>query len=287
VKFGAEGVGMLRTEFLYLDRPELPDEDEQFETFAEIAQTLVGGPLILRTLDAGADKLLPGVPMSPEANPFLGVRGIRVGLERPELLRPQLRAALRAAARYPVKLMMPMVATLGELRETRRMLDEARADLGIDAEMELGITLEVPAAAVLADQLAAELDFFSLGTNDLTQYTMAAERGNARLAALLADPQPAVLRLVRTIVTAAHAGTRPDGRPRCWVGICGEMAGDTASAILLTGLGVDELSVSPRLVPELKAVLRSVTLADAQAAAEQALVAPDAATAREIALALL
>jgi phosphocarrier protein FPr len=287
VKFGAEGVGMLRTEFLYLDRPELPDEDEQLHTFAEIAQTLAGGQLIVRTLDAGADKPLPGVPMPPEANPFLGVRGIRVGLQQPELLRPQLRAALRAAAQYPVKLMMPMVATLGELRETRRMIDEARADLGIDAPMELGITLEVPAAAVLADQLAAELDFFSLGTNDLTQYTMAAERGDARLAELLADPQPAVLRLVRTIVDAAHARTRPDGRPRCWVGICGEMAGDTASAILLAGLGVDELSVSPRLVPELKAVLRSVTLADARTAAAQALAAPDAASARKLALALL
>jgi phosphoenolpyruvate-protein phosphotransferase/dihydroxyacetone kinase phosphotransfer subunit len=280
VELGAEGVGLLRTEFLFLDRAELPDEDEQAETLRRIAVALDGRPLVVRTLDAGADKPLPALPMPPEANPFLGVRGIRLTLERPEILATQLRAILRVAAEHPVKAMLPMVATLSEVRAARALLDEARSATGIDAPLELGIMVEVPAAALTAAHLAEHVDFFSLGTNDLTQYTMAAERGDERLAGLLAGPQPAVLRLVKATVEAAGARGR-------WVGVCGELAGDPAAAVLLAGLGVTELSMAPALVAEAKAALRAVDLADARAAAEAALDAEDADEARLLAAALL
>ncbi len=280
VEHGAEGVGLLRTEFLFLERAELPSEDEQVETLRRIAAALDGRPLIVRTLDAGADKPLPALPTASEANPFLGVRGIRLGLHRPELLVTQMRAVLRVAAEHPLKLMLPMIASLAELKAARALLERARQLTGVSAELELGIMVEVPAAALMADALARHVDFFSLGTNDLTQYTMAAERGNARLEPLLAGPQPAVLRLVQTTVAAAS-------RHRCWVGVCGELAGDPAAAVLLTGLGVTELSATPRLVPALKQALRRVTLAQARAAAELALQATAAEQAREHALALL
>ena len=280
VELGAEGVGLLRTEFLFLDRPQLPDEDEQVETLRQIAVALDGRPLVVRTLDAGADKPLPALPMPPEANPFLGVRGIRLTLERPEILATQLRAILRVAAEHPVKAMLPMVATLGEVRATRALLDEARTATGIDAPLELGIMVEIPAAALTAEHLAEHVDFFSVGTNDLTQYTMAAERGDERLAGLLAGPQPAVLRLIKATVDAAVARGR-------WVGVCGELAGDPAAAVLLAGLGVTELSMAPALVAEAKAALRAVDLADARAAADAALDAEDADEARRLAAALL
>jgi multiphosphoryl transfer protein len=280
VERGAEGVGLLRTEFLFLDRPQLPDEDEQVETLRQIAVALDGRPLVVRTLDAGADKPLPALPMPPEANPFLGVRGIRLTLERPEILATQLRAILRVAAEHPVKAMLPMVATLDEVRATRALLEEARTATGIDAPLELGIMVEIPAAALTAEHLAEHVDFFSVGTNDLTQYTMAAERGDERLAGLLAGPQPAVLRLIKATVEAAAARGR-------WVGVCGELAGDPAAAILLAGLGVTELSMAPALIAEAKAALRAVDLADARAAADAALDAEDADEARRLAAALL
>ena len=280
VELGAEGVGLLRTEFLFLGRGELPGEDEQAETLREIAVALDGRPLIVRTLDAGADKPLPALPMPPEDNPFLGVRGIRLALARPDVLATQFRAILRVAAEHPVKTMLPMVATLAEITAARELLDQARADTGIDAPMELGIMVEVPAAALAAARLAAHVDFFSLGTNDLTQYTMAAERGDARLAPLLAGPQPAVLRLVQATVSGAQAHGR-------WVGVCGELAGDPAAAVLLAGLGVTELSMAAALVPEAKAALREVSLADARAAAQAALQTDDADAARGLALQLL
>jgi multiphosphoryl transfer protein len=281
VELGAEGVGLLRTEFLFLDRAELPDEHEQAETLREIAVALDGRPLVVRTLDAGADKPLPALPMPPEANPFLGVRGIRLGLERPEVLATQLRAILRVAAEgHSLKVMLPMVATLGEIEAARAMLEQARSDVGIDAPLEFGIMVEVPAAALTAARLAEHVDFFSLGTNDLTQYTMAAERGDERLAPLLTGPQPAVLRLVKETVQAATARGR-------WVGVCGELAGDPAAAILFAGLGVTELSMAPALVPEVKAALRGVDLEQAQAAAEQALGADSADAARAFAAELL
>jgi multiphosphoryl transfer protein len=281
VELGAEGVGLLRTEFLFLDRAELPDEDEQAETLREIAVALDGRPLVVRTLDAGADKPLPALPMPPEANPFLGVRGIRLGLERPEVLVTQLRAILRVAAEgHPLKVMLPMVATLAEIEAARAALEQARADTGVDAPLEFGIMVEVPAAALTATRLAEHVDFFSLGTNDLTQYTMAAERGNERLAPLLTGPQPAVLRLVEETVRAAAAHGR-------WVGVCGELAGDPASALLFAGLGVTELSMAPALVPEAKAALRGVDLEQARAAAEAALATDSAAAARAFGARLL
>jgi multiphosphoryl transfer protein len=280
VELGAEGVGLLRTEFLFLDRAELPSEDEQFATLREIATALDGRPLVVRTLDAGADKPLPALPMPPEANPFLGVRGLRLALERTDVLATQLRAILRVAAEYPVKAMLPMVAALDEIRAARAVLEQARSDTGIGAPLEFGIMVEVPAAALTAARLAAHVDFFSLGTNDLTQYTMAAERGNERLAALLTGPQPAVLRLVQETV----AGARAHGR---WVGVCGELAGDPPSAVLFAGLGVAELSMAPALVPEVKEALRGVELADAQAAASKALEADSAVAARALGAALL
>ena len=280
VELGAEGVGLLRTEFLFLDRAELPDEDEQAATLREIAVALDGRPLVVRTLDAGADKPLPALPMPPEANPFLGVRGIRLALERRDVLVTQLRAILRVAAEYPLKVMLPMVSTLDEILAARGALDEARADTGIDAPLEFGIMVEVPAAALTATRLAAHVDFFSLGTNDLTQYTMAAERGDERLAPLLTGPQPAVLRLVKATVDGAAAHGR-------WVGVCGELAGDPAAAILLAGLGVTELSMAPALVPEAKEALRGVDLDQARAAASAALEADTAAAARALGAGLL
>jgi phosphoenolpyruvate-protein kinase (PTS system EI component) len=280
VELGAEGVGLLRTEFLFLDRSELPDEDEQATTLFEIARILDGRPLIVRTLDAGADKPLAALPMPPEANPFLGVRGIRVALVRPDVLAAQFRAILRVASEHPVMAMLPMVATAGEIEAARAVLAEARVATGISAELELGIMVEVPAAAVRSAQLAEHAAFFSIGTNDLTQYTMAAERGDERLASLLTGPQPAVLRLVEATVAGAQAHGR-------WVGVCGELAGDPPTAVLLAGLGVTELSMAPALVPEVKEALRGVNLADAQAAAREALDADSAAAARALGAALL
>ena len=280
VELGAEGVGLLRTEFLFLGRDKLPGEEEQAQTLREIARALDGRPLIVRTLDAGADKPLPALPMPPEENPFLGVRGIRLALSRPEVLATQFRAILRVAAEYPVKTMLPMVATLSEITAARELLEAARRDTGIDAAMELGIMVEVPAAALGAARLAAHVDFFSLGTNDLAQYTMAAERGDARLAPLLAGPQPAVLRLVSATVEGAAAHGR-------WVGVCGELAGDPAAAVLLAGLGVTELSMASALVAEVKAALREVSLADARTAAVAAMDTDDADAARALALQLL
>jgi phosphoenolpyruvate-protein phosphotransferase/dihydroxyacetone kinase phosphotransfer subunit len=280
VELGADGVGLLRTEFLFLDRQEIPGEEEQAETIAEIARTLGGRPLIVRTLDVGADKPLPALPMASEQNPFLGMRGIRLSLEHPELLRTQLRAVLRVAASHPVKVMFPMVATLAELDAALSAVRQARADTGIDAALETGIMVEVPSAALRAAQLAARADFFSIGTNDLTQYTMAAERGNELVGDLLSGPQPAVLRLIRDTVAGAEAHGR-------WVGVCGELAGDPAAALLLVGVGVRELSMAPPLIPEVKQALRSITIADAEAAALRALDARDAAEARQCAADLL
>jgi phosphocarrier protein FPr len=280
VEHGAEGVGLLRTEFLFLQRAALPDEDEQAEALRRIAVALGGRPLIVRTLDAGADKPLPALALGREANPFLGVRGIRVGLRDPATLLTQLRAVLRVAAEHPLKLMLPMVASVAEVAAVRELLEQARSQTGVAAPPELGIMVEVPAAALLAEALAPHVDFFSIGTNDLTQYTMAAERGNVQLESLLTEPQPAVLRLIEATVAAAGAHRR-------WVGVCGEMAGDPASAVLLAGLGVRELSMAPRLIPEVKQALRGVSLEQARAAAQHALRATSAEQAREQALPLL
>jgi phosphoenolpyruvate-protein phosphotransferase len=264
VELGADGVGLLRTEFLFLDRDTAPTEDEQRAVYEEIAEALDGRPLIVRTLDAGADKPLRFLRQAPEENPFLGVRGIRLGLAQPELLRTQLRAILAVAAEHPVRVMFPMISTLAEYRAARAIVEE----LG-GPPIDVGIMVEVPAVAVAAERFAREVDFFSVGTNDLGQYTMAAERGNEALAPLLSGPQPAVLRLIATLTAAAEQHGR-------WVGVCGELAGDPAAAILLAGLGVAELSMAPSRIPEVKETLRSLALADAQEMARRALDCDDA-----------
>jgi multiphosphoryl transfer protein len=260
---GAEGIGLLRTEFLFLDRAEPPGEEEQAEVLREIARALDGCPVVVRTLDTGADKPLPFLRQDPEPNPFLGRRGIRLSLSSPDLLRTQLRAILRVAAEHPLKVMFPMVATLEELRAARVLLDEARADLG-RAELEVGVMVEVPALALEAARFAPEVDFFSIGTNDLAQYVMAADRGNAAMAGLLSDSLAPVLALVAAVTAAAAAHGR-------WVGVCGELAGDPRAAVLLAGLGVRELSMAGSRIPAVKAALREVDWEAAQAAARGAL----------------
>jgi phosphoenolpyruvate-protein phosphotransferase len=274
VEAGAEGVGLLRTEFLFLARTEPPGEDEQVRTYSAIAEALRGRPLVVRTLDAGADKPLPFLPRRPEENPFLGERGIRLSLAEPALLRAQLRAVLRAAARHDVRVMFPMVASVDELRRARSLLEEARVELGAEA-VEVGVMVEVPAAALAADALAREAAFLSIGTNDLAQYTMAAERGNDRVAALTDALHPPVLRLIRDVATAAAAHGRP-------VAVCGEVASEALAVPLLVGLGVDELSVSPPLVPAIKEAVRGVSRAGAVVLAERALAAESAAEVRAL-----
>jgi multiphosphoryl transfer protein len=264
IEAGAEGVGLLRTEFLFLDRDELPGEDEQAAAYTEIAAALGGRPLVVRTLDVGADKPLPSLPQEPEENPFLGRRGIRLALAEPEVLRTQARAIVRAAADHPVKVMFPMVATLSEYRAARAVVDEAAAELGRPPGLEVGVMVEVPSLALEAERFAREVDFFSIGTNDLAQYTLAAGRGDERLAELTAGPVPALLRLIRLVADAGAAGGR-------WVGVCGELAGDPAAAVLLVGLGVTELSMAPASIPEVKQALRGVELRAARELAEAAL----------------
>jgi multiphosphoryl transfer protein len=261
---GAEGVGLLRTEFLFLERKTLPSEDEQYEAYEDMAERLDGRPLILRTLDVGADKPLPYLPRRAEANPFLGVRGIRLGLAEPELLETQLRAALRAAVARPLKVMFPMVSTLTEYREAVAVLVLAREGLEqrgeSPGEMEVGIMVEVPAAALAAEAFAPEVDFFSVGTNDLVQYTMAAERGNDAVAGLADGLHPSVLRLIGAVADAAEAHGK-------WVGVCGELASDPLAVPILVGLGVSELSVNPPAIPATKEAVRRL---DAGAAADLA-----------------
>jgi phosphoenolpyruvate-protein phosphotransferase/dihydroxyacetone kinase phosphotransfer subunit len=269
---GADGIGLLRTEFLFLDRREMPDEEEQYQAYVGIARALKGRPLILRTLDVGADKPLPYVEQTVEANPFLGERGLRLGLARPDLLEIQLRAALRVAAEYPVKIMFPMVATIDEYRAACDLLDRLRDDR---PRPDVGVMVEVPSVALVAEAFAPEVDFFSIGTNDLTQYTLAVERGNERVAAI-ADPlHPAVLSLIRLVTEAARAH-------RKWTGVCGELAGDALAAAVLIGLGVRELSVAPPLIPTVKEAVRSTDVEEAEALADAALRLESAAAVREL-----
>jgi phosphotransferase system enzyme I (PtsI) len=248
VEAGAEGVGLLRTEFLYLERSSLPDEEEQYQAYRAIVDLFGDLPVILRTLDIGGVKELPYLALAPEINPFLGVRAIRLCLARPDLFKPQLRAVLRAGVGRNLKVMFPMVATVEEVRSARAALAECRAEMkeegiAVAERMEIGIMVEIPSAAVMADRLAAEVDFFSIGTNDLAQYTMAADRTNAGVAALADAFQPAVLRLVRDVIRAAHAQNR-------WVGLCGELAGEPLAIPILLGLGLDEFSMGPLAVPQ-------------------------------------
>ena len=275
VAAGAEGCGLLRTEFLFHDRAAAPGEEEQAETYAAVARALGGRPLIMRTLDAGGDKPLPYLPMAPEENPALGLRGVRLGLARPDLLATQLRAILRAASAGDLRIMVPMIVDLAELRAVRAALDAAAAALGT-APMPLGVMIETPAAALLAESIAAEADFLSVGTNDLSQYALAADRGNPATAARLDALHPAVLRLI----AAAGEGARAHGR---WFGICGGVASDPLAASILIGLGATELSAAPAAIPALKAAVRSLRLDECRTLAARALAADSADQVRALA----
>ncbi|MGZ8599253.1 MAG: phosphoenolpyruvate--protein phosphotransferase [Actinomycetota bacterium] len=280
VEAGCDGVGLFRTEFLFMDRPDLPGEDEQEAAYREAAERLGGRPMIVRTLDAGADKPVPALAQPPVANPFLGVRGLRLGLERPELLRTQLRAIARVAADHPVRVMFPMVATIDELRRGRDAVDAAVASLAsegraVPERLEVGVMIEVPSAALLADRLSESADFFSVGTNDLTQYVLAAERGNARVADLTDALHPAVLALVERAAAAAAARGR-------WTGVCGELAGDPLATPLLLGLGVRELSASAPAIPHVKLAVRATDLGAARELAAAALALSSAAAVRDL-----
>ncbi|MBI4553110.1 MAG: phosphoenolpyruvate--protein phosphotransferase [Candidatus Latescibacteria bacterium] len=265
---GAVGVGLYRTEFLYILRPTLPTEEEQYASYWDIAQRLAPKPVIIRTLDLGTDKVLHQLDLPHEANPALGYRGIRICLERPDLFKAQLRAILRASTMGNLRIMFPMISGLAVLRHSKQILDEARAELdgaGIpyDRSIPVGMMIEVPSAALIARDLAREVDFFSIGTNDLIQYTLAVDRSNAKIAAYYDPFNPAILRLIASVVEAGH-------HEGLWVGVCGEMAGDPITAFLLLGLGVDELSMSTIDIPEIKKIIRSVTFSKAQAIAQYA-----------------
>ena len=272
---GGAGVGLLRSEFLYLGRNHAPSHDEQVNTYSAIARSV--GPahnLVVRTLDVGGDKPLAYVPMDSETNPFLGVRGIRLCLERPQLLREQLRAMLGCCDLTRLHIMLPMVTQLSELRLARQMLDEEILAQGLTQRPKLGIMIEVPAAALMADLFAPLVDFFSIGTNDLTQYTLAMDRDHPRLASQADSFHPSVLRLIAMTVKAAHAHGK-------WVGVCGAMASERLAVPLLLGLGVDELSVSVPMIAPVKATVRELALADCQIIAQQVLGLESAGQVRE------
>ena len=268
MKYGADGVGLFRSEFLFMDRDALPTEDEQFEAYRTAAQTMAGKPLIIRTLDVGGDKKLPTLELPHEDNPFLGFRAIRMTLSHPEIFRPQLRAILRAAAYGDVRVMFPMIGSMDQLREAKALLREQEQTLQAEGvptgTVKVGMMVEIPAAAVLAEEFAKEVDFFSIGTNDLTQYTLAVERGNAAVAHLYAPEHPAVLRLIAMTAQAAAERHIP-------CGMCGEAAGDPKLAPAFVGMGVNELSMSPRRVPAVRKLLSGLTMDECRQAAEKLL----------------
>ncbi len=276
----AEGVGLLRTEFLITSHTTLPTEDEQAEYFRRVGEAFSGHPVVIRTYDLGGDKLPGPFRVQPEANPQLGWRAIRVCLDRPEIFRTQVRAALRAAAHADIQVMIPLVTRLDEVDRTRVIVGEEAANLrreGVEAasSVPVGVMVETPAAAVMADRLAAVSDFLSVGTNDLTQYTLVVDRGNARLADRFNPHDPSVLRLLKMVVDAAHAAGKP-------ASVCGEMASEPLSAFLLIGLGYDTLSVAPPALPLVKWMVRRVSAARARSAAESALAARTADTVLEL-----
>lgn len=269
VRHGAEGVGLLRTEFLLTGRAVVPSEAEQTDYFRRVAQAFPGQPVVVRTFDLGGDKFPVAFDAPIEANPFLGWRSIRVCLDHPEIFRPQIRAILRAAVGRDVRMMLPLITRVDEVERVRALVDEERAALLAAGEqaaerVPIGVMIETPAAVIMADRLAAVSDFFSVGTNDLTQYTLVVDRGNARLADRFRTEHPAILRQLRSVHLAASAAGIP-------VSICGEMASEPLSAVLLMGLGFVELSVAPPALPLLKLIVRSVPSSVAEAAAAQAL----------------
>jgi phosphoenolpyruvate-protein phosphotransferase len=282
---GAEGVGLLRTEFLFLTRETPPTEAEQINVLRQIGQAMGDRPITIRTLDVGGDKEVPYIKLPLEANPFLGVRAIRMSLLNPDLFMVQLRAILRAGADFHFRIMFPMIANIDEIRQARKLLEKAHIELAEEKiahawPIETGIMVEIPSAALLARSMAQEVDFFSIGTNDLTQYTLAAERGNPLLAGMADALHPAVLRLIGEVVTAAHAAGK-------WVGVCGELAGDRLAAAVLIGLGVDELSMNSSAIPAMKSIIRTTDLSQAATLAGTVLETQSVAEARQLARAFL
>jgi phosphotransferase system enzyme I (PtsI) len=266
---GAEGVGLFRTEFLFINREILPTEDEQYEVYRQVAAALKPQPVVIRTLDLGGDKFLSHLQLPTEMNPFLGWRAIRFCLQEKPIFRAQLRAILRASAEGNLKMMYPMISGLDELIQANALVEEYKAELRaekipFDENLEIGAMIEIPSAVMVADALARRLKFLSLGTNDLIQYTLAVDRMNEKVAHLYEPTHPAILRLIKATVEAAH-------RNRIWVGVCGEMAGDPVLTPLLLGLGVDELSAAPSLVPPVKFLIRRLKMNEARELAEFAL----------------
>jgi phosphoenolpyruvate-protein phosphotransferase len=279
LEFGAEGVGLFRTEFVFLDRSSSPSDEEQLEAYRAVLREMGQRPVVIRTLDAGGDKELTYLEMPPEANPFLGERAIRLCLSRPELFKQQLRALLRAGAGHNLRIMFPMIATMAELRNAKALFEEARIEVlsmgyTLPESVQVGIMVEIPSTAIMADRFATEVDFFSIGTNDLTQYSLAADRTNPKVAYLNDHCHPAILRLIAQTTKAAHnAGI--------WVGVCGEMAGDPDAIPLLVGLGIDELSMSPGLIPHAKSLIRELNMKQAVSLAQDAMEKDSAAEVRE------
>lgn len=271
---GAEGVGLYRTEFLFMDRDSLPTEEEQFQAYKAVAEAVGAQAVIVRTMDIGGDKDLPYMNLPKEENPFLGWRAIRIAMDRKEILHAQLRAILRASAFGKLRIMFPMIISVEEVRTLKGELDTLKAQLreegkAFDETIEVGIMVETPASAVIARHLAKEVDFFSIGTNDLTQYTLAVDRGNDLISHLYNPMTPSVLGLIKQVIDASHA----EGK---WTGMCGELAGDERATLLLLGMGLDEFSMSAISIPGIKKIIRNTNFEDAKALAEQALAQPTA-----------
>jgi phosphotransferase system enzyme I (PtsI) len=274
---GAEGIGLYRTEFFYMNRKDLPTEEEHYQAYKFVAEEMKPYPVIIRTLDLGGDKFLSQFEIPHEMRPFLGWRAIRFCLARPDIFKLQLRAILRASVHGKLKMMYPMISGIEEMRQANSILEETKEELRkegkpFDNDIEVGAMIEVPSAAMTADILAKEADFFSIGTNDLIQYSLAVDRTNEKVAYLYEPSHPAVLRLIKNIIEAAH-------NAKIGVGMCGEMAGEPAFALILLGLGLDEFSMPPQMIPEIKYIIRSVTLKDAQ---DLALNAMKLSTAKEV-----
>lgn len=271
---GAEGVGLYRTEFLFMDREAFPTEEEQFQAYKAVAEAVGAQAVIVRTMDIGGDKDLPYMNLPKEENPFLGWRAIRICLDRKEILHAQLRAILRASVFGKLRIMFPMIISVEEVRALKAELELLKSQLraegkAFDESIEVGVMVETPAAAAIANHLAKEVDFFSIGTNDLTQYTLAVDRGNELISHLYNPMSPAVLRLIKQVIDASHA----EGK---WTGMCGELAGDERATLLLLGMGLDEFSMSAISIPGIKKIIRNANYDDAKALAEQALSQPTA-----------